>query len=169
MRIVMGVLAIASLMFVIYASLVPLRYTPQPMEKTIELFKKTPWLKLEISSRADWVANGLIMLPSGFLAAGAVDWRRKKRWALLIASPLLAVALVAVVFAIEFFQLWFPPRVVSQNDIFAGAIGFGRRDRVVVASWAICFAGIGRVCDRRTWAATNPNHDELHHGWALSL
>ena len=115
--------ALFSLIFVVYASLVPLNYTAKPLDETVAEFKKTPWFQLGIERRADWVANGLIMLPAGFLAAGAIDWRRKRRWMLVFASPLIVALLVATVFAIEFVQIWFPPRVVSQNDIFAGAIG----------------------------------------------
>ena len=122
-RALLGTGALLSLCFVVYASLVPLNYTAKSLDETVAEFKKTPWFHLGIESRADWVANGLIMMPAGFLAAGAIDWRRKRRWLLLIASPFIVAWLVATVFAIEFVQIWFPPRVVSQNDIFAGAIG----------------------------------------------
>ena len=115
--------ALFSLTFVVYASLVPLNYTAKPFDETVAEFQKTPWFQLGIERRADWVANGLMMLPAGFLAAGAIDWRRKRRWLLLMASPFIVALLVATVFAIEFVQIWFPPRVVSQNDIFAGVIG----------------------------------------------
>ena len=115
--------ALISLSLVVYASFVPLNYTPKPFDETVVEFKKTPWFQLGIERRADWVANGLIMIPAGFLAAGAMDWRRKRRWLLLLASPFIVAFLVATVFAIEFVQIWFPPRVVSQNDIIAGVIG----------------------------------------------
>lgn len=122
-RAVLAAAALISLSLVVYASLVPLNYTPKTFDETFAQFQKTPWIQLGIESRADWVANGLVMLPAGFLAAGAIDWRRKRRWLLLFASPFIVALLVATVFAIEFVQIWFPPRVVSQNDIFAGAIG----------------------------------------------
>ena len=123
MRALLGAGALCSAALVVYASLVPLNYSPKPFDETVAAFKNTPWLQLEIERRADWVANGLILLPAGFLAAGAVDWRRKRRWLLAFLSPLIIALLVAMVFAIEFVQIWFPPRVVSQNDIFAGVIG----------------------------------------------
>ncbi len=122
-RTMLAAAALFSLSFVVYASLVPLKYTPLPFDETVAEFQKTPWLDLEIDRRADWVANGLILVPAGFLAAGAIDWRRKRRWPLLLASPFIITLLVATVFGIEFVQIWFPPRVVSQNDIFAGVIG----------------------------------------------
>jgi VanZ family protein len=122
-RTLLAFAALISAALVVYASLVPLTYSPRPFDETVAVFKNTPWLQLGIGRRADWVANGLVLLPAGFLAAGAVDWRRKKRWLLLLASPLIIAFLVAMVFGIEFVQIWFPPRVVSQNDIFAGVIG----------------------------------------------
>ncbi len=122
-RLLLAVGALFSLGFVIYASLVPLNYTPKPFAETLAIFQSTPWFQLGIERRADWVANGLIMLPPGFLAAGAIDWRRTRRWLLLFASPLIIALLIATVVGIEFVQIWFPPRVVSQNDILAGVIG----------------------------------------------
>ncbi len=61
--------AIFSLCFVVYASLVPLIYVAKSFSETVAQFQRTPWLRLGIENRADWVANGLIMLPAGFLAA----------------------------------------------------------------------------------------------------
>ncbi len=116
-------LALASLLVVVYASLVPLNYTPLSFADAARRFHSVKWYDLGIELRADWVANGLIMIPPGFLAAGAVDWRRTSRRWLMIATPFIIALLIAAVFAIEFVQIWFPPRVVSQNDIFAGAIG----------------------------------------------
>ena len=80
--------ALFCLVFVVYASLVPLHYTAKPFDEAVDQFQKTPWFQLGVESRADWVANGLMMLPAGFLAAGAIDWRRsshrprrgKNRW-----------------------------------------------------------------------------------------
>ncbi len=122
-RMLLMIAAVCCTLFVIYASLVPLNYTALPLPVAWEKFLETPWLQLGIDRRADWVANGLIMLPSGFLAAGAVDWRRRRRLALILCSPLIILTLSAVVIAIEFVQIWFPPRVVSQNDIVAGLVG----------------------------------------------
>ena len=54
--------ALFSLTFVVYASLVPLNYTAKPFDETVAEFQKTPWFQLGIERRADWVANGLMML-----------------------------------------------------------------------------------------------------------
>ena len=109
--------------FVVYASLVPLRYTELPWEEAVARWEQIPWLNLTIENRADWVANGLIMLPPGFFAAGAIGFRRKSSIWLWIAAPFIVAALSAIVVGIELVQVYFPPRVVSQNDVFAGLIG----------------------------------------------
>jgi hypothetical protein len=49
--------------------------------------------------------------------------RDKDGWPLLVFRWPLLVFLAAVVFGIELVQVWFPPRTVSQNDIFAGWCG----------------------------------------------
>lgn len=137
LRLALLLASLASTLFVVYASLVPLAYHPLPLDETWTRFLQIPWLQLAVNQRADWVANGLVLLPSGFCAAGAIDWRRRSRWPLLLTSPWIVMVLAAVVIGIEFVQIWFPPRVVSQNDMLAGIIGslggvllwwcFGRR------------------------------------------
>ncbi len=122
-RLILAAAAVASLGVVAYASLVPLNYSAKSWSATYERFQGIRWFQLGIELRADWVANGLIMVPPGFLAAGAIDWRRTQRRWLMMATPFIIALLIAVVLAIEFVQIWFPPRVVSQNDIFAGVIG----------------------------------------------
>lgn len=115
--------AFLATVFVVYASLVPLRYRESPWEEAVSRWQQIPWLNLTIGNRADWVANGLIMLPPGFFAAGAIGFRRKSSIWLWTAAPLIVTALSAIVVGIELVQVYFPPRVVSQNDIFAGLIG----------------------------------------------
>ena len=115
--------ASAATALLVYASLVPLQYEPLSWADTGEQWWTIPWLDLSIFNRADWVANALVVMPSGFLAAAAVDLGRPHRTALFLATPVIAIALSALVFGIELVQIWFPPRTVSQNDIFAGCIG----------------------------------------------
>jgi VanZ family protein len=122
-RALLACATLCSIAFVIYASLVPLRYVAKPVDEVWREFDRIPWLELGIDQRADWVANGLMMIPCGFFAAAAIDWKRKRRWPLLLATPFIICPLMAIVVAIEWVQICFPPRVVSQNDIFAGVIG----------------------------------------------
>ena len=120
--------------FVVYGSLVPLAYQPLPFDVALERFQRIPFLKLGIESRADWVANGVLYLPLGFLATrAAVDLALPRAAAALLAMALCCAWAVGV----EFTQLYFPGRTVSQNDIWAECIGsvLGAMSALLLASW----------------------------------
>lgn len=117
-----------SVVLLIYASLLPLNYRPLDWTQTIQRWKSIPWLQLGVYNRSDWIANGLVVMPSGFLLTGALRHRRGDRtwidWLIDFGvSALVLVFLVALILVIEFTQVWFPPRTVSRNDILAGWIG----------------------------------------------
>jgi len=116
-------LATFSTILLIYASIVPLKYTPLDWDQTIDRWKQIQWLQLGVYNRADWIANALVVIPSAFFLSGAVDAGRRTRLPLILVSPLIVLFLAAVVLWIELVQVWFPPRTVSQNDIFAGWAG----------------------------------------------
>lgn len=122
-RAVLTLLFVSSACGVFYLSLVPLRYTPLGWSDTIERFRNIPWLALGIDKRADWAANGIIMIPVTLFAAGAIDWKRKSRMRLTVAGPFIVLFVCSLAVAIEFVQIWFPPRVVSLNDMSAGMLG----------------------------------------------
>jgi len=110
------------LLFVIYGSLVPLRYVDRSLDNAILAFQNIPFLDLGIGSRADWVANLLLFIPLTFFACmvmnhtGGIGQRLVVSLVLVFSSILLSVS-------IEFTQLFFPQRTVSQNDIFAESLG----------------------------------------------
>lgn len=105
--------------FVVYGSLVPLDFQPRPWSDAVQAFAATPWLALGVQSRADWVANGVLYLPLGLLGALALSRGRAGAGA-----ALLSVGLAwALALGVEFTQLFFPPRTVSLNDLFAEGIG----------------------------------------------
>jgi glycopeptide antibiotics resistance protein len=110
------------LVFVIYGSLVPLHFRAMPLDAAIAAFQQIPWLQLGIGSRADWVANLLLFIPLAFVFTGALAHGRGVL-ARLLASALILTACVALSLGIEFTQLFFPQRTVSQNDIAAEALG----------------------------------------------
>ncbi len=123
LRCLLGVLAALWAIFVVYASCLPMRYHPLSFAETWETFLRIPWLQLDLGRRADWVANGLILVPLGFLVAGSLHYGRSSMT--LKQASLMAFALLHGLFvcAIEFIQAWFPPRVLSLNDMLAGYLG----------------------------------------------
>jgi glycopeptide antibiotics resistance protein len=115
-------LALAYLAFVLYGSLVPLDFHSLPLEEALARFRSIPYLDLGIGSRADWVANILLFIPLAFLWLGVL-WHRWSAAARVLASLAVFLAAVGLSIGIEFTQLFFPPRTVSQNDIFAETLG----------------------------------------------
>lgn len=129
--------------FVIYGSLVPLDYRPMPWAAAWQAFGQIALLDVGAAGRADWVANGVLYLPVGFLTASALAGRGAGG---RMAGALGALGFVAVLaLGVEFAQVFFPPRTVSLNDLFAefvgGALGAGlavaaaERVRHLLAAW----------------------------------
>ncbi len=106
--------------FVVYGSLVPLDYRPVPVDQAWQRFANAPLLVLGAGSRADWIANGVLYVPLGLLAARLFH-RALRQW--LVAIVMAWLGCVAVAFAVEYTQVFFPPRTVSQNDLVAELIG----------------------------------------------
>ena len=115
--------------FVIYGSLVPLDFRPLPLDKAWGLFQQTRMFNLGIESRADWIANGVLYVPVGFLTAwlfGSPSMHSNSVMAFRTGRLILAgLFCVSLALAVEFSQLFFPPRTVSLNDLLAEVIGSG--------------------------------------------
>ena len=116
-------LGIAFGMALVYASLIPLQYEPLGWDEAIQRFRGLRWLNLDVYRRADWVANGLAVMPFGFLLAGAADRHHVARFSYLLKITAIMASGIVLVVLIEFTQLWFPPRTVSGNDLVAGCLG----------------------------------------------
>jgi VanZ family protein len=138
-------LAIAYGVFIVYGSLVPLEYKGKPFDAALEQFLKTPYLLLHIENRADLVANLLLYIPVTFFAMGA--WTRENsrpgRWFM---AACVTTAACSLAVAVEFLQVYFPPRTVSLNDILAEWIGSGAG----TASWYLSGSRVTDWC-RRLW------------------
>ena len=153
----LSIAALASVALLVYASLVPLHYRPLSWDDSWHAWRQTPWLSLDVFHRADWIANALVVLPAGLLAAAAVDWGHQSGWPLLLVSPLITFALTLVIIGIEMAQIWFPPRTISLNDIAAGFIGAALGPML----WAFVgpavergvhrFHSLPRIRDRLAW------------------
>ena len=114
-------IAIGYTLFVVYASLVPLEYRGLPLSAAVDRFAAIPYLDLGIRSRADWVANILLFVPLAFLWLGTL-WSASSARCIL-ATVAVVLSSVVLSLAIEFTQIFFPPRTVSLNDIVAETIG----------------------------------------------
>ena len=110
------------LLFVIYGSLVPLKYVFLPLGEAILAFQNIPFLKLGVESRADWVANGVLYVPLGFLLVAALLQAVQQVPKILLLATALVLSM-AVAIGVEFTQLYFPQRTVSLNDIMAECLG----------------------------------------------
>jgi VanZ family protein len=139
---------IAFFAIAIYGSLVPFQFTPLPWREAAARFARTPFLSLAIESRSDFVANILLFIPLGFCAMGLMLVDRRGPGLKLAWAAVVAVSLCLLSVAIEFTQVFFPPRTVSQNDILAETIG----GVIGVVLWLF----VGQVATnwaRRLWSA----------------
>lgn len=113
---------LAYLAFVIYGSWVPLNFSPLSLADALQRFLDLPFGEQAIESATDWATNGILLVPFTFLLGQGI-----KRWlpgAGAFASVMLAAiaGLLLAVF-LEFSQIYFPPRTVSQKDILALSLG----------------------------------------------
>ena len=116
------VVATLYLLFAFYGSWVPLHFVRLPLGEAIQAFAALPFLDQRIDSATDWATNFLLLIPLSFL------WAQRfigdQRGLAAASTRLLLLALgVAVACALEFSQLYFPSRTVSQKDILALSLG----------------------------------------------
>ena len=113
---------LAYVLFVIYGSLVPLDFVPLDVDRAWALFQAMPMYRLDLESRADWIANGVLYVPLAFLSAQLLTQNARGAWRVALFG-MAGVFCVALAFAVEFAQVFFPPRTVSRNDLLAECIG----------------------------------------------
>jgi VanZ family protein len=109
-------------LFIVYGSLVPLELNDLPVETAISQFKNIRYLDLGAESRADWIANILLYIPLSFGALASFGGVRYLLVRALLSVGVLVFCLALAV-AVEFAQLFFPPRTVSLNDLIAESLG----------------------------------------------
>jgi glycopeptide antibiotics resistance protein len=108
--------------FVVYGSLVPLDFHPLSWDQAWEMFQHIRLLNVGAQGRADWVANGVLYVPVGFLSVTLFTrFKTHRTLALAFIGSLLFSFTLAV--TVEFAQLFFPPRTVSVNDVIAEFLG----------------------------------------------
>jgi hypothetical protein len=106
----LGLLGGVSVLLLIYASVIPLKYQPLDWDQSLDRWSTIPWFKLGIYNRADWIANGLVVVPVAFLLTGAVCYRKSPRRVLDGVKDTLSTALVLsflflLIFGIELVQV----------------------------------------------------------------
>ena len=119
--------------FVVYGSLVPLNFHPLPWPDALRLLMQAPMLSLGVAQRADWVANGVLYFPVGFLGAGVLMGSHPGAGRKLLASGAALGLGLALAVAVELAQTAFPGRTVSLNDLLAETLGSALG---AVAAWA---------------------------------
>jgi VanZ family protein len=147
--------------FVVYGSLVPLEFVAIDFDTALARFSRLPMLALGVTERADWIANGVLYVPVGFLTTLLLA-----RHASTLAGRVMAAALaipfaVLLALAVEFTQLYFPQRTVSLNDVYAECIG-GMAGAALAAGW-------GHSLGRLAHAIAGRAHLRASHAGLLYL
>ncbi|WP_263771543.1 VanZ family protein [Propionivibrio soli] len=114
--------SILYLLLVIYGSWVPLRFTPIPLNVAVDAFLALPFHDQRIQSVTDWTVNFLLLIPLSFLVAQRIVGDRRGLIGMLLRLGVAGCGVGLAVF-LEFSQLYFPPRTVSQRDVFALSLG----------------------------------------------
>ncbi|MCW5619769.1 MAG: VanZ family protein [Burkholderiales bacterium] len=116
-----GRLALGLALFIAYGSLLPFHYVPRSLESALAHFRSAPVQSVDLLAGTGWVANLLIYAALAFPVTAWAERARGKT-----KGTALAVLLAgAMAIAVEFAQIWFPPRTVSLNDLVAEFIGIG--------------------------------------------
>lgn len=107
----------------IYGSLLPFYYRWQDWPEIMRQWHALPLLTIDVYHLADWMANLLLFVPIGFCAAAATGFGRCPP--VLVGLRLMGIfmAVCGLIVSVEWAQLLFPPRTVSQNDIYAEGLG----------------------------------------------
>ncbi len=150
-------MAFACAAFVVYGSLVPFHYRPLPEGEALLRWRLVCAAPLTFGSLTDWAQNVLLFIPLGFalMAAACVD----RPWPVgLIAVAFVLPVCVLLSAAVEFGQLYFPPRCSSLNDVAAESIGAA----VGALVWLVAGQRLTEAA-RRQWAGL------ATHGWAARV
>jgi VanZ family protein len=143
-------LAAGFLLFAVYGSLVPFHYRPLPLEEAQARFQAVCQQPIRVVSRSDWLANILLFIPLGYLLTAALGAGRPL--AIRVAAAAVVVLFCgAASTAIEFTQLYFPPRDSSLNDIVAESLGA----LLGAATWLTAGQAV-TDWTRRVWAGVGP-------------
>lgn len=109
--------------FAIYGSLLPFNFSDRAFDDAFAAVQNIPLLDLSnVIDRGDWVISTALFTLIGFLLMAAIGVDRPRHVGLL-AAPFVVLGCALLCFAIEFAQVYFPPRTVSLNDILFEMFG----------------------------------------------
>lgn len=142
-----GWLALGSLTFILYGSLVPFDYHSRTWADVTEAFRWAMTKRLVFESRSDAVANVMLGVPVGFFVLG---WTCVDRLAPMREIVLGVVFLpLCMIFSgfVEFLQLYSPTRTCAASDVLMQALG-------VVIGMAVWIMAGQKLTEqaRRIWA-----------------
>ena len=165
-----GGLCLLWVLFVIYGSLVPLDFKSVSFADAWSQLANAPMYQIGVAGRADWVANGVLYFPVGFLAAvwllgGAAASATRVALAAIAAFGLASVLALAV----EFGQVYFPPRTVSRNDLIAESLGalFGVLLALLIARRFRALLNGFAVGGQRLLASLGPAYAMAFAAWSM--
>ncbi|HXT79196.1 MAG TPA: VanZ family protein [Acetobacteraceae bacterium] len=99
-----------------------LHFVPLDPAEALRRFLHTRYVFNGSDQRSDWMGNLTMLVPMGFLLAGAL-WPQRRTGGRLIAAIGAFLLAVGFVLAVKFAQLFFPPRTVTLNYIIAQSLG----------------------------------------------
>ncbi|CAN5590705.1 hypothetical protein BH10PLA2_BH10PLA2_30110 [soil metagenome] len=115
-------IAMACFAGVIYGSFVPFHFEPRSINDAVAEYGRIVSEPLTWQSGADYLANVLLFIPLTFLWMAALTVEGTRAQAAVTALIVLPAASLLSA-AIEFTQLYFPPRVTALDDILAETLG----------------------------------------------
>jgi glycopeptide antibiotics resistance protein len=113
---------LASVVFVVYGSLVPLNFQPVPWEQAVARFFSFAAHELAGGSRVDKASNVLLTMPVAFAAAQWLLPGRSTAVALFF-RVVIAAGVLLLSMGVEFAQLFLPSRTMSWSDVAAQSLG----------------------------------------------
>lgn len=118
----LNVVAMLYLVFVVYGSWVPLHFVPLPFAGALQTFLVLPFYDQAIGSATDWATNFILLIPLAFLCAQRLLPSRQGGTRQVFRLLIIFIGIL-LAFLLEFSQLYFPTRTVSQKDILALSLG----------------------------------------------
>lgn len=110
------------LAFIVYGSLLPFELLEIDAHDALKVFLDMPFFDLDMSKRQDLIANGILYFPLGVMLSATATVGQRVSMRVLAAVLGFGIA-VAVAAGVEFTQIFFGGRSVSQNDLISEASG----------------------------------------------